>query len=309
VQRRDIERIAILLYLAPIAWLLPSRFWLPACEGSARLITWLMPSLARKWARSEFPVGLVKLEMPRRKVVWLAKGREWYSFVVLLGEHRPWGWRPRIEVHGREHLDASLARGSGAILWVVQMGASDLIVKRGLAEAGYGVVHLSRAGHGLGPRGPADSRASSVLNRIQTSVECRYLLERVVMQSSTTGALRALRRHLAQNHVVSITALRTASRVVSVPFLGGEIIVAAGPAELARSARCNILPVFTRQAGASSFEVLVGAPLDLEDAGEDPAVGAARQLSGLLSPLVQEDPCQWLSWARGLAPLPPETGP
>jgi len=229
-----------------------------------------------------------------------AKGRHWFSFVVFLGEHRPWGWRPRIDVLGRVHLDAAIEQGAGAILWIVAMGPSALIVKRGLAEAGYRVAHLSRLGHGLGV---TNSRLGLLLNRIQTSVESRYLLERVVMRGSPTAALRSLRRHLEANHVVSITALRTAIRTVEVPFLGGSILVAAGPPELARAVGSPLLPVFTLQTGPTSFEVLVGAPLDLGGPGGDPAQAAARQLAELLDPLVRADPFRWWSWAKNLVPM------
>jgi lauroyl/myristoyl acyltransferase len=301
VRKRDIERLLILLYLSPIAWLLPSRFWLPACERSARLVARVIPALPRSWARSELPEGFVELPMSRREAAARAKGRQWFSFVVFLGEHRPWGWRPRIDLLGRDHLDAALDEGRGAILWVAQMTASDLIVKRGLADAGYRVAHLSRIGHGLGV---TNSRLGRLLNRFQTSVESRYLLERVVMRGSPTAALRALRRHLEANHVVSITALRTATRTVEVPFLGASILVAAGPPELARATGSRLLPVFTLQTGPTSFEVRVGGPLALGEPGEDPAQTAATQFAGLLEPLVRADPFQWWSWARNLAPLP-----
>jgi lauroyl/myristoyl acyltransferase len=186
----------------------------------------------------------------------------WY-----LRSYRPGGWRAELRLEGREHLDAALAAGRGAILWVAPTVGQWLATKRTMAEAGYAVHHLSHPSHGFSTRSKLGRRW---LNRIRTGVEDRYLAERVLLgaDGGAQAALRRLDALLRGNAVVSITVGAAGTRPIRVPLLRGWLSVASGAPHLAARTGAALLPVFTWREGRARFNTRIEAPLPVVPARE-----------------------------------------
>jgi lauroyl/myristoyl acyltransferase len=194
---------------------------------------------------------------------------------------------------GTADLEDALATGHGAILWVGRFTWASIITKMGLAGAGYAVTHLSRPTHGFG----TSPFAVRWLNPIWTGIEERFLHERIVMQTGgETAALRALRERLQSNGVVSITVGHEGARVVTVPFLGGTMRLATGPASLAASSGAALLPVFTVATRDCGFRVEIERPLEVpaDEAREDREQCVAEGYATRLESWVRRYPGQWL---------------
>ncbi len=125
--------------------------------------------------------------------------------------------RQRIttEVRGIENLQASIARGSGAILWNTPSLSDTIVAKRALATAGYPGYQLSVPQHGF-----SQSRfAVRYINPGQIAVENRFLAGRIWFEESDTiRATRDVLRRLRQNGPVIFTNSQFAGRsFVGVP--------------------------------------------------------------------------------------------
>ena len=124
-------------------------------------------------------------------------------------------WHPDIRIDGLDHVEEALAQGRGAILWTQPMAYSDIVTKMAFHQAGHAISHLSRPAHGL-----TRSRLFAPLfNPIWTSVERRFLAERLVIEGGRVGPVMAtITQRLAENKLVSITVGAQARQTCRVPF-------------------------------------------------------------------------------------------
>ena len=213
----------------------------------------------------------------------------------FLRDYRPGGWKPAIQLVGREHVEAALGRGSGAILWIGNFVFRDLIPKMAFHRAGYAVSHLSHPRHGFS----ATHFAMRTLNHIRTFRADRYLGERVMISlDGHVGAMRVLHRRLRANGVVSITVGRRALQPATVAFMDGRITVATGALDLARATKAALLPVFPVRNEAGLLTVAVAPALDVPQTLSRRAAteAALRQYAGLLETHVLKYPDQWEGW-------------
>ncbi len=210
----------------------------------------------------------------------------------------PGGWQPEIETQGLQHVEDGLAGGRGVILWVAAFTWSSLVSKMALARLGLAVAHLSRPTHGF-----SRSRLGMpVLNPLRTRMEDRYLGERITIHPGMEmAAMRALRRRLAANGVVSI-AHGTAQRMLEASFPGGMLKVPTGPMTLALTSGAPILPVFATRISPGKFRVEIEKPLSLHgEAREDALRGGARAFAAALAERALAHPQQWRGWISGTA--------
>jgi lauroyl/myristoyl acyltransferase len=206
-------------------------------------------------------------------------------------EYRPDGWRPEIQVVGAEHIEAALARGHGAVLWVAGFAYSDLVTKKGLHETGYRVSHLTRPIHGISPT----RFGIRVLNPVWTRIENRYLAERVTIRDDDSrSALAILRSRLKENRIVSITVGHQARRIADVDLLSGKLQLATGPLHLARTMNTALLPVFTVMRETGTIVVHVECPLMVGgDDREAPYESIAQRYARRLEHYLLQYPDQW----------------
>ena len=188
--------------------------------------------------------------------------------IQFLREFRPGGWKPQIELTGREHIDRALESGKGCIVWVAPMLYSHLVAKKGLHGSGYSVTHLSDVDHGW-----SGSRLARGLNRVRTSAEERYVAERLVMtDGSELRYTRQLYVRLRANSLVSITGTESSAemraRSATGPFLASTMRMATGAPSLALASGASLLPVFVLKRDYDRFEVVVEPELTRSRTGD-----------------------------------------
>ncbi|MGI9491801.1 MAG: lysophospholipid acyltransferase family protein [Geminicoccaceae bacterium] len=260
LQARDVAVAGLVLFLGFGSWVLPEKSW---------------PALARKLAarRARRSSNLDPHELATIKVIvgdrppsWIEQtfrpawlGHKYHSWMQLLACYRPRSWQPRPDLIGREHLDAALAMGRGAILFTANFAYQDLMAKAAFAGAGYQINHLARDGHGF-----VESKLSRwLLNPIYTAIEQRFLKERLVFSGNRTKKVNAIiKAKLRDNQPVMVLVTPLGRRITTMPFLHGQIRIATGALNFACETGAPVLPVFTVRKPDGVIETVVEPALE-----------------------------------------------
>ena len=301
---RDIKEIAKLTVLAAISWFIPESNWGRISGAIAALISRLKPTRTRSRIECiRVGLGHRRIATPIPDVEARCRAGQYEEQLQILREYLPGGWRPVIRLTGREHIEAALARGHGAVLWISEFVFCSLVAKIALHQAGFSVSHLSRPDHG-----PSPTRfGMRFLNPIVRHIENRYLGGRVMIgPEGARRAMKELGQRLRFNGIVSISAMvdaqaRTQARKsIQVPFLHGSISLSTGPANFALKAGAPLLPVFVIRTAAGEFEVDIGRPFDVERQpdGKSPHVAALQRYAETLEAYVLRFPHLWPNWGR-----------
>lgn len=291
-RRKELRELSLYGLFLPFAFLplwcgrraaqLLARILTRRSSGYYRIMAGLMPGPIQQ------AMGRTEREAARRAEELLL----FHKLVLMRTALVPW-WTPHVRVEGIENLEAALAGGRGAILWVQPCLGSNITVKRALKEYGHPLVHLSRPGH------PFSSTPFGLrfVNPLLRSPEVRFLRERVVISDeSRVAPLRRLRACLRENSPVSITVTTDASTVNDVAFLDGSCRLPTGPIELARSAGAPLLPVFT-VGTAVPPTVIIGSALPVRATADEEAVRHCQEeMVAWLEDLVRQFPADWLGW-------------
>ena len=301
--RRDTAFLARLPLALLVAWTRNEATWERVAHslarrrtdaGSARHRSHLSTFLSGRFAPAEI-----------ERIATAAHAARTLRYLQILRCHHPRGWHPVLRLDGREHLDAALAQGRGAILWVTPFAYASLATKATLDRHGLPLTHLSRWQHG-----PSRSRwGIALINPIQRRAEDRFLRERVVITPGRDPlvAMRRLLSCLAENRVVSITLGEEASRTVAVPFLGGVLHVPLGPIKLAARSGAPLMPTHTVGVAPTELVTTVAPPLPISAAGGASVAGAAAALAAEL----ERQALPWadqLFWPGGLQAHGPVAG-
>lgn len=280
-----------------LAWCLPERLWWPFCRALARLSMLVKRNGATY--RRKF-TELVGERRPEIDVDEVARANLANNHLLRLQGMRlyaPFGWRPRLRLVGREHIEHAIAAGKGAILWVAPMACKDLVAKMALHQAGYQVSHLSRFDHGFS----ISLWGARLFNPIWTRIEERFLAERLVISPrEQVNALRVLIKRLRENRLVSVAATTEGRKYPHVsPFLNGTIKLAGGAASLCVTTGAALVPIFNVRQPDGSFVVTVEPALLAASNGD-----AAQQIDSLIAQFVKllesyalRYPCDYHGWA------------
>lgn len=290
--------------LGPVAWLLPERAWTPIGHLMSVAIARLWPGVTRtRTATLAGALGGRDIGVPLAALRVAIMDGYMEERLEILRAHRPGGWQPRIRLVGREHLDAALASGRGAVLWTAPFSYADLVTKMALAAAGVAVSHLSAFSRGFSPNScivEAPSRfGARVLSPLRTRIEDRHLRERIALaRDGSLGWARAVERRLAANGVVSIRAGASGHRAVDVPVLAGRLRLATGAPSLAIAAGAALLPLFIVRTGRGRFDVVIEPPLESTRTGNrhDVTADLARAYGRVLERHVLRHPELWSGW-------------
>ena len=290
ISRRDVKTCCSVLALGILSWSVPERQWPRACSLlaslQARLGRQRMDELNRHISAV---LGLWGSDQGGGSFAQDWTANDCIEKLQLLRCHRPGGWRPRVRFVGREHVEQALAARKGAILWVGSFRFSDLVTKIAFRQAGYDVSHLSHFTHGSSSDTPFGLR---FLGPIRTRVECRYLRERVtIWREGASAALECLANRLRENSLVSITGIGWARRLTKVPFLQGELPLAAGAPLLACRTGAALLPVFTVREDDGEFVTTVEPALSVP--GWSPREQAVDDLLGQYGALMALYAARW----------------
>jgi len=280
-----------------VSWLLPERSWrVVARHGSG--LAGLLAGKTTTAVQSRMARALGDENAAARLAADLRGARYEVAFECLRG-YRPGGWRPKITVKGRSHLDEALARKKGCVLWVAHFVFAPNAAKMGLHRLGYKVSHLSRPDHGFS----STRLGIRWLNPVRRAFEDRYLAERIVFdRAHPAAALMRARKTVAANGIVSFTAgAWEGSSVVESPFLNSRITLALGPVWLARASGAPLLPVFAiRNQTGGAFVVEIESPIDVGGPGAEEAECMVRAATSFLQrhlPRLREHPGQWRGWS------------
>jgi lauroyl/myristoyl acyltransferase len=288
---RDAGMAVEVALAACVSWVVPEALWRPLTRVTGRVLT-LVPAVGS--GALPFDAELAaRLGCSARALAIERAASGHASRLYGLREWRPWTRDVPVQVVGLEHLAAALESGAGAVLWVGRFAWASIITKMGLHRAGVSVTHLSRPTHGFGE----SDFAVRWLNPAWTRIEERFLRERIVLgPGAETAALRALRRRLEDNGVVSITVGDEAARTVGVSVLGVPRRLATGPMHLALTSRVPLIPVFTVRDEGGRFVVALEPPLEVpgQAVREERERDVGEQYASRLETWVRRYPGQWL---------------
>jgi lauroyl/myristoyl acyltransferase len=207
--------------------------------------------------------------------------------------------RRTVEIRGREHLEAALADGKGAILCSAHFGSFDCAFSL-LGASGFRVTTIGRWQHnytvGLSP---AERRFWDVvyarrMRRHRHRPNIEPWAGRVGVAAQAAAVLRA-------NEVLTIAIDAPPlkcdmARTVEVPFLGGRARLLPGAVTLARLTGAPVLMCFMYRAADYRHQVLeISAPVKLS-AKDDEATAFAR-CAAEVSAAIRRSPAHWAYWA------------
>ena len=228
--------------------------------------------------------------------------RDWFRFSsceaidVMRLRYRARPLRRLVEIRGREHLDAALAGGKGAIVCSAHFGSFDCAFSL-LGASGFAVTTIGRWQHnytvGLSP---AERRFWDVvyarrLRRHRQRPNIEPWPGRLGVAALAAAALQA-------NEVVTIAIDAPPldadlPRAVDVPFLGRRAWLLPGAATLAKLTGAPLLMGFMYRAGDYRRQVLeISAPVSSEG---DVATVFARCTTEV-SAAIRRSPAHWVYW-------------
>src|ERR1700722_2884950 len=233
---------------------------------------------------------------------WLA--RQWFRFAsceaidVMRLRYRARPLKKLVEIRGREHLEAALAGGKGALLCTAHFGSYDSALSL-LHASGFPV---SAIGHWWWDYLPEVSPAA---RRFWNFVHGRRLLQhrqgpniepwadRVMSAMQAVGRLR-------RNEVVAICSdafvlKNDQPRAVQVPFLGGEATLLPGVISLGRSSGAPVLMMFAHRSEDYRHQVVeISAPVSMEGGPKE----AFRRCAAAMDAAITTKPALWHFWGE-----------
>ena len=302
----DLLQVAALPVLTLVAWSTPERLWGPFSH-----ILGFFAAASLRLVRIQSHIESIKFVLGERQIS-MTPGFLKISILAdmvehrlrILREYRPGGWRPRIELVGRQHIEKALSRGHGAILWVCPFYNS-LPTKMALYQSGFAVSHLSTFAHGFS----YTRFGLRVLNPIPIAIENRYVAERIVIPpEGSLGYIRKVEKRLRDNGLVSIRIGGVQGyRILELPFLQGRIRLTTGPPSLALASKATLLPVFTVRKGPGAFDVVVEPPLEFaEKPNRHESIECVlRQYVTILESYLVRYPALWPGWHNLKIDSPP----
>lgn len=218
-------------------------------------------------------------------------GRESYVQFAwnLIDVARGARWGPadlleRVEVVGREHVDAALAHGRGVVGLTLHQGSFEVAIRVA----------------------PAVGLPVTVIGRPLTN---RLLRRDMHAQRTSTGAELILHRNVAPQMLRAlhkgriVTALNDQytrrSRGVLVPFFGVRVSTSPGPAVIALRAGAPIVPAACLRIGPDRHRLVIRPALELPETGDrrkDAELLTARG-NAALEAFIRERPEQWM-WSH-----------
>ena len=215
-------------------------------------------------------------------------------------------WQPDIALSGADHLDAALAKGNGALLWMDVFVHSSVIAKRALYQAGYGLHYLSSFLHPTS----GSAAAQRLVNPVYVADELAHLSERIVLtENNQVACTRRMLAILRGNGIVGVTnTISSRMRFIAASFgPTARLVMSTTVPGLALQTGAPILPVVAIETEPlRKYSVTIGPPLypdaslDRDRAAEELAAAYARWLL----PLVKEHSDQWGGWKGTRIQLP-----
>jgi len=200
----------------------------------------------------------------------------------------------RIQVVGRDHLDAALSDGRGVVALTAHFGNFFLLGAK-LAAEGYDFEFLIRE--------PNDEAVAALLRDLRSRLGLAWFPARP-RNVAVRRSLECLRR----NGILGLVNDQNAARgSVFVDFFGRPAATTTGPVVLALRSGASIVPMFMVRQPDDTHRLIIERPLRLERTGhqdQDIATYTA-QLTRLLEGWIRRHPSHWL-WIHDRWRRPPE---
>ena len=183
----------------------------------------------------------------------------------------------RNSADGREHLDAALARGKGAIMAVPHMGSWDMAGSYA-AALGYPIAAVAE-------------RFPGSLNDAVVSTRKKFGLEVIMLGRA---AVRGITDALRTNHIVALLCDLEQGPGVEVSFFGRRAIVPGGPAAIALKTGAALMPACQYAVDGGRYRVHLDPPLATSD-GETKEHLMQRVIDRF-EDFIKERPDQWFAF-------------
>lgn len=252
-------------------------------------VWWAVDGWRRRnaWTNYGAALGLPEDDPRVRRVARRAfanYGRMMADF-LLMGSLTPEEVRELVTIDGREHADAAVALGRGAILALPHMGSWDFAG----AIAGIWGYRIAAV---------ADTFPGS-LNDAVMETRSMHGLEVIPLNRSVVRAINGV---LDENGMVALLCDVPHGPGVEVSLLGKRAIVPSGPAAIACRRGSPILPVYSRQAGKRRYHIHVDAPIqppvDQRCRGKEAVTELMQQVMDRFGVFIREHPDQWYAFRR-----------
>lgn len=202
-------------------------------------------------------------------------------FAEAIGSQRA-DTKPRVVVHGEQHLQAALASG-GVVLVTAHVGPWDLAAQLLGGSLGADVVVVM------------EREANEAARRIQDRYRGERGLKVLHVGQHPTDAL-PLVAHLKRGGVAALQLDRVppSGRVVETSLFGEPFAVPEGPFRLASLSGAAVVPVFARRLGFFEYELSISEPIRLgRRPGAAELEAAVTQAARAMEAFVRGCPTQW----------------
>lgn len=284
-------------------------------EGLWRLLVQVMRVMPPRWfMRLAAPVlrSLARCAVPRRRIVavmdaafgaaytpaakrGLARGVQCRIAENVLDCLMQMGYPERLpevlDVHGREHLEAALAKGRGAIALSFHLGNFALLTAA-MGVAGHPVHSLLRF--------LDDDRLMELVRR-----HSRSFFTELIPALPRRAAVKRILGALRDNRTVLMLADNLKRGELETTLFGQPVRTARGPVSLALRTRAPVLPVYLVRGRSGRLRLVIEPEMAMErngDLGADVAANTGR-IMRLLEDLVRRYPDQWY-WLTVNLPRP-----
>lgn len=183
------------------------------------------------------------------------------------------------EFRGKEHIEAALAEGRGAILLTGHVGNWEIAGSR-IAAEGFPVNVIARA--------QRDDEITDYIRDTREDMGMRVLHREVAVRNS----LRALQR----NELLGILLDQNAGEDgVFVDFFGHLASTAPGAAAFALKTRSAVLPTFGWRQADNTHVIEISAPVPLTDTGdrESDLLANTARYTKIIEEQIRRHPEQW----------------
>lgn len=208
-----------------------------------------------------------------------------------------------INICGQEHLQDSLKRGKGAILWESSYFGRRNLAKHILKQNGFAIdqVHASSHVGGFDVQGENQSWAMErVIRPFFENCERSFVREIIYLGDPDSLAFtRVMISRLRNNGILCISADGTRGhKFVSVSVLGRKVSFATGAVSLARITNTPILPLFCFADITGRTRLTILPPLQIPPGlqREKALKDAICQFVVLLESHLREYPGQYRKW-------------
>jgi KDO2-lipid IV(A) lauroyltransferase len=193
----------------------------------------------------------------------------------------------RVTVFGREHLDAALARGNGALLFTAHFTT---------LEVGVAVIEALTPNVSCMYRPQRNAMMDVLIRRGRH----RFAKEQIPRDN-----VRALVRNLRHNYAVLYSPDQTylGNQSALLPFFGEPAVTNTATSKLAKISGATVLPYFFRRLPNGDYRVDIGAPL--ADFPSDSAARDSERLFALLEDYIRLAPEQYLWLYKKFKGRPP----